>query len=47
MIGDAEGTLRTVEISSTESVVRESQGPVLVNTNHYHTEEMKRIENTP
>ncbi len=44
MIGDAEGTLRTVETSSTESAVREPQGPVLVNTNHYHTEEMKRIE---
>jgi predicted choloylglycine hydrolase len=44
MIGDAEGTLRTVEISSTESAVRQPQGPVLVNTNHYHTEEMKRIE---
>ncbi len=44
MIGDAEGTLRTVELSSTESAVREPQGPMLVNTNHYHTEEMKRIE---
>jgi predicted choloylglycine hydrolase len=44
MIGDAEGALRTVEISSTESAVREPQGPVLVNTNHYHTEEMKSIE---
>ena len=44
MIGDAEGTLRTVEISSTESAVREPQGSVLLNTNHYHTEEMKSIE---
>lgn len=44
MIGDANGTLKTVEISSTESAVREPQGPVLVNTNHYQTEEMKRIE---
>lgn len=44
MIGDAEGTLRTVEMSSTESSVREPNGSVLVNTNHYHTEKMKRIE---
>jgi predicted choloylglycine hydrolase len=47
MIGDAEGTLRTVEISSTEAAVREPQGSVLVNTNHYHTEKMKRIEVPP
>jgi len=44
MIGDAEGTLRTVEISSTESAVREPQGSVLVNTNHYHTEKMRKTE---
>jgi predicted choloylglycine hydrolase len=44
MIGDAEGTLRTVETSSTESAVREPQGPVLVNTNHYQTEKMRKTE---
>ncbi len=44
MIGDAEGTLRTVEISSTESAVREPQGSVLVNTNHYQTAKMRKTE---
>ena len=44
MIGDAEGTLRAVELSSAQSAVRKPQGPVLVNTNHSHTDEMKRVE---
>lgn len=44
MIADADGNIKTVEITSTHSAVREPIDGQLINTNHFHTKEMQRYE---
>lgn len=44
MIADAEGEFRAVELSPNHSSTREPSGGLIINTNHYHTEEMRRRE---
>jgi len=43
-LADAEGDLRTVEISHNHSATRDPIEGLLINTNHYFTDEMKRYE---
>ena len=43
-LADAKGSLLTVELSCRHQIVREPDGDVVVNTNHYQTAEMKSIE---
>jgi len=43
-IADAEGTARTVEITSIHSATREPTDGQIVNTNHFQTKEMQRYE---
>lgn len=44
MIADAGGEVRTVEISPNHSSTRGPTGGLIINTNQYHTEEMRRYE---
>jgi len=44
MLGDAGGDLRTVEISHNHAATREPIKNQLINTNHYHTQEMQKYE---
>lgn len=44
MIADAQGDIKTVEITPLHSSTREPVGGRIINTNHYHVEEMRRIE---
>jgi len=44
MLADAEGDIKTVEISSNHSATREMIDDQIINTNHYHTEEMQQYE---
>ncbi len=44
MLADAEGDIRTVEISSNHSATREPVDGQIINANHYHTDEMKQYE---
>jgi len=44
MLADAEGDIRTVEISSNHSATREMIDGQIINTNHYHIEEMAKFE---
>lgn len=43
-LADAEGDLRTVELSHNHSATRDPIEGLLINTNHYFTDEMKRYE---
>lgn len=44
MIADAEGNMKTVEITSTHSAVREPIDGQIISTNHFHTKEMQQYE---
>jgi predicted choloylglycine hydrolase len=44
MLADAEGDIKAVEISSNHSATREMVNGQIINTNHYHTEEMQQYE---
>jgi predicted choloylglycine hydrolase len=44
MLADAEGNMATVEITSTHSAVREPIDGQILNTNHFHTQEMQQYE---
>jgi len=44
MIADADGNIKTVEITSIHSAVREPIEGQIINTNHFHTKEMQRYE---
>jgi predicted choloylglycine hydrolase len=44
MIADAEGDVRSVELTPRRSSTRRPSGGFIVNTNHYHTEELQRHE---
>lgn len=44
MLADAEGHIRTVEITSNHSSIREMMGGQIINTNHYLTQEMQQLE---
>jgi len=44
MLADAQGDTRTVEISSNHCATREPVDGQIINTNHYHTDEMKQYE---
>ena len=44
MIADAEGDIRAVELTPRRSSTRMPSGGLIVNTNHYHTEELQRYE---
>lgn len=44
MLADAEGNVRTVEISSNYAATRELIDNQILNTNHYHTSEMQKHE---
>ena len=44
MIADSEGTMKTVEISPKHHAIREPVEGLIINTNHYQTEEMMRHE---
>ena len=43
-IADAEGDIRAVELTPKRSSTRRPSGGLIVNTNHYHTEELQRHE---
>lgn len=44
MLADAEGDVRTVEISHNHAATREPIENQIINTNHYHTPEMQKYE---
>lgn len=44
MIADAQGNMKTVEISHNHAAVRNPIDDQLINTNHYHTPEMQKYE---
>lgn len=44
MIGDAEGDIRSMEVSHNHAAIRKSIEGQIINTNHYHTEEMQKYE---
>lgn len=44
MIADADGNIKTVEITSTHSGIREPIEGQIINTNHFHTKEMQQYE---
>jgi predicted choloylglycine hydrolase len=44
MITDSEGDVRAVELTPRRSSTRRPSGGLIVNTNHYHTEELQRHE---
>ena len=44
MIADADGNIKTVEITSTHSAVREPIKGQIINTNHFRTKEMQQYE---
>jgi len=44
MLGDAEGDVRTVEISHNHAATRKPIESQIINTNHYLTEEMQKYE---
>lgn len=44
MIADAEDNIKTVEISHNHAATRGTIENLIINTNHYHTEEMQRYE---
>lgn len=44
MLGDAEGDIRTAEISNNHAATRKPIEGQIINTNHYHTEEMQKYE---
>ena len=44
MIADAKGEIMTVEITPNNSSTREPVDELIINTNHYHTENMKKFE---
>lgn len=44
MLADAEGNIKTVEISSNHAATREPINGQIINTNHYHTSEMQKFE---
>lgn len=44
MIADAEGDVRSVELTPRRSSTRRPSGGLIVNTNHYHMEELQRHE---
>lgn len=44
MLADAEGTIKSVELTSNHSAIREPKNGRIINTNHYHTEEMQQYE---
>ncbi len=46
-LADAGDIIKTVEISRQHIKVREAQSDIVINTNHYQTQEMKAIEKTP
>jgi predicted choloylglycine hydrolase len=46
MIADAEGDVRAVELTPRRSSTRIPSGGLIVNTNHYHTEELQRYDGT-
>jgi predicted choloylglycine hydrolase len=43
-LGDSNGNIKGVEISSNHCSIREMKDNIMINTNHYHTEEMKKYE---
>ena len=43
-LADAEGDIKTVEITSSHSAISESAGGQVINTNHYKTNEMQKHE---
>ena len=43
-IADAEGDIRSVELTPRRSSVRRPSRGLIINTNHYHTEELRRYE---
>lgn len=44
MIADAKGNIKTVEISHNHSAIRTPIDDQIINTNHYHTQEMQKHE---
>jgi len=44
MLADAEGDIKTVEISNNNAATREPVEERIINTNHYHTPEMQKYE---
>ena len=44
MLADAEGNIKTVEITSNHAATRETKDGQIINTNHYHTAEMQQYE---
>ena len=43
-LGDSDGNIKGVEISSNHCSIRDMKDNLMINTNHYHTEEMKKYE---
>jgi len=44
MIADVEGDVRAIELTPKRSSTRRPSGGLIINTNHYHTEELQRHE---
>lgn len=44
MLGDRGGAIKSVEVSHNHTATRDAQGGLIINTNHYFTEEMQRRE---
>jgi predicted choloylglycine hydrolase len=43
-IGDSDGNIKGIEISSNHCSIRDMKDNLMINTNHYHTSEMKKYE---